>query len=519
MRGSGVIKKTYHKICKLLSIKRISWMAIVVFILLLLPICYLSFVNRASGDDYGYGILTRSAWITTHSLLEVGKAAWTTIKNYYYTWQGTWFSIFLFSLQPEVFHQDAYVIVVFLVLFLWIGSTFLLLKEILHKRLKMNVWSYCLCVIILLILGIEFIPNTRSSIFWYNGAVHYTVPFSMCQLLIVWLLRYGEKYKPGYFAGTFVLMTLLGGANYQAALLAAIVTVYAVIINYAEKKDKRIFMLIFPFAAEMLGLIISMKAPGNKVRGGEGFGFSLGKGVQTIGLSFVEGMKDAVSYISEKPLVYVGLLCLFVIMLETLPRLEKAEEGKNSVVFEHPILSILALVCLSSAMQAPEIYAGVSVSEGVHNTNFLVFLLCAFGILLIIAEKLLVKIQLTKEELHRWVVIPIMILCVFFVVVFKGDVRKSTSWSSVEYIASGQAADYKEQMELQTRLLMDEATEDVVVPGINWMQGPLMHMPIIEDPDGFTNWAAQNFYGKNSVVAIPRVEWNEKYADEWQQSD
>lgn len=519
MNGSEIVKKLYHKICRLLSIKRISWVAIAVFLLLLLPLCYLSFVNRASGDDYGYGILTRSAWITTHSLLEVGKAAWNTIKNYYYTWQGTWFSVFLFSLQPEVFHEDAYVIVVFLVLFLWIGSTFLLFKEILYKRLKMDVWSCCLCAVILLILGIEFIPNTRSSIFWYNGAVHYTVPFSMCQLLIVWLLRYGEKYKIGYFTGIFVLMTLLGGANYQAALLAVIVTVYAAIINYVEKKDKRIFMLVFPLAAEMVGLIISMKAPGNKVRGGEGFGFSLGTGVQTIGLSFVEGMKDAVSYISEKPLVYVGLLCLFVIALEMLPRLTKADEKENSVVFDHPILSILALICLYSAMQAPEIYAGVSVSGGVYNTNFLVFLLCAFGILLLMAEKLLEKIQLTKEELHRWVVIPVMILCVCFVVVFRSDVRESTSWSSLEYIASGQAADYKKQMELQTRLLMDEATEDVVVPGINWMQGPLMHMPIIEDPDSFTNWAAQSFYGKNSVVAIPRAEWNEKYADEWQQSD
>lgn len=519
MRGSGIIKKMYHKICRLLSIKRISWMAIGVFILLLLPICYLSFVNRASGDDYGYGILTRSAWVTTHSLLEVGKAAWNTIKNYYYTWQGTWFSIFLFSLQPEVFHEDAYVIVVFLVLFLWIGSTFLLFKEILVKRLKMDVWSCCLCAIIVLILGIEFIPNTRSSIFWYNGAAHYTVPFSMCQLLIVWLLRYGEKYKAGYFAGIFVLMTLLGGANYQAALLAVIVAVYAAIINYIEKKDKRIFMLGIPLVAEMTGLIISMKAPGNKVRGGEDFGFSVGAGIKTIGLSFVEGMKDAVFYISEKPLVYVGLLCLFVIVMETLPRLEKAEEKEKSVVFEHPVLSALALVCLYSAMQAPEIYAGVSVSEGVHNTNFLVFLLCTFGILLIIAKKLLVKIRLTKEELHRWIVIPVMILCMCFVVIFRGDVRRSTSWSSLEYIASGQAADYKEQMELQTRLLMDEDTEDVIVPGINWMQGPLMHMPITENTDNFTNWAAQSFYGKNSVVAIPRTEWNEKYADEWQQSD
>mgnify|MGYP003293569413 CR=1 FL=1 len=124
------LSKIYSSICKWLSIRNITLIALGIFILMLIPMFLCSFVNRASGDDYGYGVLTRAAWITTHSLVAVIKAAFQTIIKYYYGWQGTWFSIFLFTLQPEVFSEKAYVIVVFLMLFLWIGSTFLLFEKI-----------------------------------------------------------------------------------------------------------------------------------------------------------------------------------------------------------------------------------------------------------------------------------------------------------------------------------------------------------------------------------------------------
>ena len=87
------VKIIYSKICTVLSLKKITWITILGFILSILPICYLSFVNRATGDDYGYGIFTRAAWVETHSLIEVLKASWMTIKQYYVGWQGTWFDI------------------------------------------------------------------------------------------------------------------------------------------------------------------------------------------------------------------------------------------------------------------------------------------------------------------------------------------------------------------------------------------------------------------------------------------
>lgn len=495
----------YNKISEWLDTKKITLIVLVIFSVLLIPVLYLSFVNRASGDDLGYGVYTRAAWVSTHSLWQVFLAACRTIKQYYIGWQGTWFSIFVFSLQPEVFSERAYVITAFLMLFLWIGSTCWMLRELLFKILKFSVWSCILAVLLFLIINIQFIPSTKSSIFWFNGCAHYLLPFAMCQIVVVLLIKYAKKYKYITLTGISIIMSLLGGSNYQAALFALIVTGYIGTLVYLKQKDKRIFLLLIPMILETSGLIISMKAPGNKVRGGEDFGFSFLKVSETICRSFLEGGKTVVSYIQEKPLVFVGLLVLFLVFLEACMEMEEP------VVPKYPFIVILSLICLYSAMQAPAIYAGVGVSSGVHNMNFQVFLLMAAGILLIIAGQAAEKMKGTKKNVHNVIVIPGFFVCMILIVFFRSGIKETTSWVSLDYIRTGQAADYKEQMDLQTKLLLDENTTDVVLPFINHFQGPLMHMPVTEEAEAWTNTVNSQFYGKNSVIAIPRPEWNEKY--------
>lgn len=499
------LKKIYNQICGFLSMRNISWMVLALFLLLLIPICYLSFVNRATGDDYGYGTDTRAAWMATGSLIEVMKAIGTTIKQYYDGWQGTWFSIAVFALQPEVFSDKGYVIVVFVMLFLWIGSTALLFREILCKEWGLSKWSYLLITLIYLIIGIQFVPSTKSSIFWFNGCAHYMLPFAMCQAVAWCLIRFVKEYRICYLAEITVLMTLLGGSNYQAALFALIVWFYVGIAGWLRHKNKRIFLLLLPFVLEMTGLIISMKAPGNKVRGGENFGFSVSKIAATIGLCFVEGIKAIIGYVQEKPMIFIGLAVLFLFMLEAF---KSVEEGRK---LKHPVIIILALICLYCAMQAPALYADVNVSGGVNNMNFMVFLLAAAGCLGVAANMISVKAKMSGETVHRNVVIPGLFICAVLLVLCRSNIKISTSWVSLEYIRSGQAADYKRQMDLQTEVLTDEKIMDAVLPFVNDYQGPLMSMPVTEDPSAWTNTVMRQFYGKNSVVGIPRDEWEEKY--------
>lgn len=505
------MNKWYNKISKMFSVKNLTLAGIGVSILLMLPILYLTFVNRASGDDYGYGSYTRAAWMGTHSFVEVCKASWYTIRQYYYGWQGTWFSIGLFTLQPEVFSDGAYWIVAPLMLFLWAGSTFYLFRQILVRNIKLEKWNYLLITVVFLIINVQFVPSTKSSIFWYNGCAHYMLPFTMCQMVAAWLLQYSESYKKSRFIGITIFMTLLGGANYQAALFSLIMACYVIIGVLFLKKNKKILTLLIPAFAELIGLIISMKAPGNKVRAGEEFGFSISRGFETVLNSFIYGLKDIETYAQERPLIFVGLLFLFLLFNVLFVMNETAELRYSGWI-------TLMLYCLYSAMQAPAIYADVEVSRGVINTNFQVFMLAASGILLIIAEKTASGIRKkyrkkAGRKVFVQVLLPGIVICLLLLFLLRGNVKDSTFYVCLTYIKSGQAMDYKEQMDLQTDLLESEDTEDVVLPFINDEQGPLMHMPVTDNPDAWTNTVTRDFYGKNSVIAMERPEWMVQYGE------
>lgn len=494
--------------------KMIACASVIIFLILLIPIVYLTGVNRATGDDYGYGFHTRTAWMGTHSLVEVFKGMCRTVKEFYGGWQGTWFSIAVFALQPEVFHDGAYVIVAVLMLFLWIGSTAYLFREVLCRKLHFDGWSCLLIAVWFLIISIEFIPGTKSAIYWFNGCAHYMLPFAMCQVLTVWLLRYGETWRKSTFAGILLFMTLLGGSNYQAALLALITACYVCAAVWLLKRDRRIFLLGIPVLTELIGLVISMKSPGNLVRGGAEFGFSPARALQTIGASFVCAVKDIGVYGKERPLALVGLLFLFLLFLILL------WQRKEGLQIPHRFAAGLLLFCLYSAMQAPAIYADVAYSKGVPNTNYLVFLLTAAFILLMAADGFVTLLRNKKEDgaakkILWGVVAAGLLVCAVLGLLKRSNVKSCTSYAALVYITSGQAADFRKQMDLQTKLLEDDAVTDAVIPGINDVQGPLMHMLVTANPNAYTNQVTGRFYGKQSVVSIDRPLWLERYGAEY----
>ena len=495
------------------KLRNITWINILFFCILLLPILYLTGMNRATGDDYGYGIYTRAAWMGTHSVAEVIKAMCGTVKGFYGGWQGTWFSIAVFSLQPEVFHDGAYVIVAILMLFLWIGSTFYLFRQILCRCMGLHRWSLILITVWFLIISIEFIPSSRSSIYWFNGCAHYMLPFAMCQMVAAWLLQYCREYKKSTFAGIFIFMTLLGGSNYQSALLALILAFYACVSVWFLMKDKRIFRLCIPIATELIGLAVSMMSPGNSVRAGEEFGFSVMKCIRTVVYSFYYAIRDIGVYGKERPLALVGLLFLFLIFIVVLYL------QREALHIRHQGWIVLMLFCMYSAMQAPAIYAGVPVSGGVPNTNYQVFLLTASGILLLVADKAVCRMKKKWEgqtalRAFGCLIVAGLLLCAVMTLWNRSNIKSCTSYVALTYITSGQAADYKRQMDLQTRIMEGDGA-DVVVPGINDVQGPLMHMPVTDHKDAYTNQVTGSFYGKRSVIAIERPKWIELYGDQY----
>lgn len=116
----------------------------VLFLLSLMPLLYIAKYDLPMGDDLLYGEMTSAAWNESHSFKRVLQAAiekTTIIFNY---WQGTFFSVFLMSLQPAVFSLALYKLTPYIMLGFFIGSTLMLSYVIIVRYLKCKIVDWLL---------------------------------------------------------------------------------------------------------------------------------------------------------------------------------------------------------------------------------------------------------------------------------------------------------------------------------------------------------------------------------------
>ena len=493
------MKKRIHKKIKV-DQKRIAILTGIVFLISLIPILYLSGYVHANGDDYGYGARTHQIWLSTHSVWQVLKTAGQTVKLYWIGWQGTWFTIFLMSLQPEVFWDNGYWIVPWIMLALTIFSTLYLTEYVMVQKLRLPKATWISCTLILLLAMIQYFPSTKSGIFWYNGAVHYIIPYSMALVAIRCCWSFADRKRKKDWIAAFICMALLGGASYLAPLLVLIAVAYLILCEWKTKKH--VFYLFIPVAAELAGLIVSYLATGNKCRGGEDFGIHGLLIVKTILECFVDGTKQIFLYLFKTPFI---LLCLVVIAVLLVNAFQKI---RPTFDFPYPVIVAVAMFCMYCAMYAPGVYAGVELSGGVPNTIYQVFLMTVF--ITVIYTVGWMNPHFCKDEkmgkIKKAVCGGLLMLALFLILVEKGTLKSSTSYQCYDYIVSGQADDYKAQMEERLSLLRNPELKNVELPAMNSDQGPLMHMEVMEDPNEWTNTVVKQFFGKESVIEVPRSE-------------
>lgn len=470
------------------------------FIISLLPLLFMCRYVHASGDDYGYGALTHAAWLDTGSIVEVLKAAANTVINYYYGWQGTWSTIFLFSLQPEVFFPNGYWIVPILMIGLTIAGTTILVYHLLVTRLALSKLTFLIINCSLLFAMIQFVPRTKSALFWYNGCAHYVIPYFWAVIAIYCSFKFVDTYKFKYWLITAFMMFFLGGASYLAALLAPIILVYILLI-YAGKRPKSLWLII-PLLIEGIGLIISMKAPGNIRRGGESLALSAGKVIETILECFQRGFLTFLDYLQTRPVSFVVLFFIAIVLWDAY------NTEKINFEFKRPFLFAVLMFCTWCAMFAPEIYANTEVSGGVPNTVYYVFMLTSVATVVyllgwfhkVLDAKRKKSFVLIPKQYVRYIVIPAFALCAILVIHFRSEVRGSTMFQCIEYVVSGQAEDYRDQMDERLAILLDDTQREVELYQINAEQGPLMHMEVLADPEAWTNEVCCQFFRKDKVV-------------------
>ena len=100
---------------------------------LLIPTVYLGKYNFMKADDFSYGSTTHNVYLSTGSLWETVKEAVNVSKTTYETWQGTFSSVFLMSLQPGVFDYRLYKLVSAMMISMIVISSLLLSRTLICK--------------------------------------------------------------------------------------------------------------------------------------------------------------------------------------------------------------------------------------------------------------------------------------------------------------------------------------------------------------------------------------------------
>lgn len=511
-----VTDNKYKKFCKWWSIKKIFILLAIVSIIILLPILYCSFFDYATGDDLAYSAGLHHAMQQGASLFTALQVMCKEVADTYQSYQGTWSSVFLFQLQPGVWGERVYTLTVWISLFFLLFGTWYFFSDML-KRFHISKYGSAVIFLITAFLSVQYMPKVRGGIFWHTSIVHYVVPYGIALFCAVWSAKWIDTGKKRYLIFLILCMSYLGGAGYPPIVLATVLTmllllgtVTGLLPNSHDRiSKKRACMLLIPLALLLIGFAVSAAAPGNKVRGGSDFGFSLSRVFGTIGYALILNVKDGFEYLVTDRLLALCILLIAIIAWETFD-VEKIDTGSS-----HPLIFVILAFLVSASVRTPRIYAAVGVSGGVPDVEYFTSVLCLVAAVCCIMVSLKKrayrkgrKLAADQDLFNQKIRTPYMIFLILFCIVFSRHlVGNTVDYTCVTFITSGQLADFQDQMEERLAILYDDSIKDVVLPEMNSEQGPFMHMAITDDPNNFTNSATADYYNKNSVIAIPREEY------------
>mgnify|MGYP000017640997 CR=1 FL=1 len=180
-----------NEISNQFNMKRwILFFIVIIFILSLIPVLYIAIYNHPSVDDFFNGNLARDTFQETRSVYKTLSTAYDNTLHTYNSWQGSFSSVFLMSLQPTIWSDNLYFLTTFIMLLSFIISSFFFSYELLVKLLKLSKTAWLIIISVIVGVSIQLVPSPVSAFYWYTGSVYYTFFYSLSLFLVVFLLYF-----------------------------------------------------------------------------------------------------------------------------------------------------------------------------------------------------------------------------------------------------------------------------------------------------------------------------------------
>lgn len=534
------------------SLRLPAVISVALFVLTLIPIILIAPFGHATGDDLGYGAHVMQALRDGTGIAGAVSNIAGEIVSKWYTWQGTWASIFLFCIEPGVFGEKFYTIVPLLAVAMFCIGTGYFLYHFLTRVMRISRSAFVTIFSLLSILAIQYMPYMRGGIFWYTSVAHYLIPYCAAMVSAVFADRFLQSGQNKYLAGMCLLMAYLGGASYPAIVLSLELTLLLILYAAADgRMSRRCLLILLPLALMLAGFAVSAAAPGNKVRGGEGFGSRGAAGIVMVIVNSIKvcAVRGAGYFLRARPLILLLPITLgfaaegYDACGEASPAVIASSAGsvpaagavpdqltpgvcgvkglpRLRAFLQHPVTVAVLCFLIAAGVYAPEVYSAVDVSGGVPDTEYFVTLVMLVVALSYAGCALRRRADRAARQhvayagfaarqhvLNMLMFFGALVLCAIF---GKHLIGGSVDYTCYTFWKSGQLSDYTRQMEEKLSILQNDDTGDVLVPEMNNEQGPFMCMAEIGDPDNFNNVSSAAFYGKRSVTAVPRQELVER---------
>ena len=95
-----------------------AFFSIIILVVSLLPIFHLAFYNTPVADDFGYGAPVHYVIKNGGSFFDIIRSIYENVRYTCYNWQGTYSSVFLFSIHPGTINERLYFITSFFMIFM-----------------------------------------------------------------------------------------------------------------------------------------------------------------------------------------------------------------------------------------------------------------------------------------------------------------------------------------------------------------------------------------------------------------
>lgn len=475
---------------------------IIISFLLLLPMLRIGFYSHPSFDDFGYSATTYHVYNETHSIPLTIKEAFDNSIKMTSSWQGLYTAAFVQSLQPAIFGVKYYAFTsIISIATIWI-PVFLFFYYTLCVRLKWNkLQTFSLASIICTVMT-QFLPSAVEGLYWFNGAMNYTLFWGMLIVLMTIYFSFDTNKSKVIWSLKVtiasILAFLISGGNYVPAFEALIVEFIFIVVLITIRNRKSMVGVGISFLFGLFGFFLSATSPGVAVRQSDNQGMNP---VRAIIEAIVQGTEIISGY-------WNGIALFFVLIsLPLLYSLAKTVKDNTKMKFSNPAIVTLIGHMLLCAMLTPPLYAMGSVGEGrLLNMVYLSSIIILFFDVFYVIGYILVRIDETGASVDfgnifsgaKNNIILKVITCVATAVILVCCLLQSWAFTATVSICSGEAKAYEGEMYFRHNLLM-EADEEVVLPVIRTKPEMLYHGDIADGPDTWPNTDLEKYYDVDRV--------------------